>query len=527
MSEVTYRNKKPSESKNKDPSLLVKLLGLKKEAFAHLDEALKNDSSSSSATKGNAAQSKPVKFLYEKSLNLIDQGLKYFEKNKKDLESDDDAEETYSQLNKMKDEASKRLTVLEMNENDMSKLSLNDGAKSKLKPDFLIVDNDSNESMLDNNQLTDATELLHVDDGVQMFYIKNDGVVSMSAQPATISIYSFNKDSNNFSKNIVAFIKIGSWLYPLIPNESPVMKTNYGAYILPNNDENQSKDGSFLGISFSDDFDDDDEKFFEDILGSYGVLIHQTGKNMVQEKQPMVSEEEKPRFYESVNLNQKPQEKINETKTEFVSRKIIDGAQLIGRGVEKTAQYADKTLKNYAEQQKQKIEPRKSPINVPQTFQSTLKTVRRGTGVPVKVSSYVVKKLGSIAASATRTVVEKTKIGAKEPGAKAGVASNAFHLTGSSIHGFGIVYDSLEQAAKSLAASLKNETCQVVDYKYGPGVANCAKEGIQSAANIGLTVYNVKNFRVGKTLGKVGKTMAVAATKETFKTVKDNHQQSK
>ena len=85
--------------------------------------------------------------------------------------------------------------------------------------------------------------------------------------------------------------------------------------------------------------------------------------------------------------------------------------------------------------------------------------------MPVKVSSYVVKKLGSIAASATRTVVEKTKIGAKEPGAKAGVASNAFHLTGSSIHGFGIVYDSLEQAAKSLAASLKNETCQVVDYK--------------------------------------------------------------
>ena len=75
-------------------------------------------------------------------------------------------------------------------------------------------------------------------------------------------------------------------------------------------------------------------------------------------------------------------------------------------------------------------------------------------------------------------------------------------MTGSSLAGFAIVYDSLEQAAKTLASNITNETVTVVEHKYGADAANVTQNGMYSVGNIAVSVNNVKNMKIARTLAK-------------------------
>lgn len=126
-----------------------------------------------------------------------------------------------------------------------------------------------------------ASEILRVDNGVQIFYIADDGSVSTPSYPTTLSIYSFDeqqKSSSESGQKVVGFIRVGSWMYPLVPNESPAMKTNFNAYIFPNGEEDLANSGakcSFVGITFATGTSEDSKTFFEDVLRNYDLLIYQ------------------------------------------------------------------------------------------------------------------------------------------------------------------------------------------------------------------------------------------------------------
>lgn len=130
------------------------------------------------------------------------------------------------------------------------------------------------------DHLQKASEILRVDNGVQIFYIADDGSVSTPSYPTTLSIYSFDESSKAKSndKNVVGFVRVGSWMYPLVPKESPAMKTNFNAYIFPNGEEDVTNSGakcSFVGITFAAGTSDDSKVFFEDVLRNYDLLIYQ------------------------------------------------------------------------------------------------------------------------------------------------------------------------------------------------------------------------------------------------------------
>ena len=149
--------------------------------------------------------------------------------------------------------------------------------------DCIIIENDDESrssssrlnSSLHKNDFTKATEILRIDNGVQLFYIANDGTVSTPSHPATLSVYSFNDETiskyRRKGNNVVGFVRVDSWTYPLVPNESPGMKTNFNAYIFPNQDEHLN----FVGITFADKSNVSGINFFEDVLANYGSLIYQ------------------------------------------------------------------------------------------------------------------------------------------------------------------------------------------------------------------------------------------------------------
>lgn len=337
-------------------------------------------------------------------------------------------------------------------------------SENKLENDFdcLTIDDGSN---YDHNTKTyiknygerfiNADQLLHFDNGSSIFYISKNGTVTTSSAPSSLTIYSFLNDDIEKSaseSNILAFIQVDSWLYPLIPNETPIMKTNFDAYLFPNDDE----DYTFVGLKFSNQINDQQRSFFEDILNNYGQLVHQDSNERSLEI-PVKEAKLYGRNYETPIENEN-YVKSNEKRDGFVSRTIIGGANLVSKGVDKTANYAGNFIHNRGEQLKSKVEPRAQPVHVNRAVQGLFKNVRSGTEVPVKVSSYVTDKLSSIAGSATRKAASKVTGGSKS-------SNGILHVAGSGIKGFSMVQDSFENAAKHLANNLRNETVTIVDYK--------------------------------------------------------------
>lgn len=134
-----------------------------------------------------------------------------------------------------------------------------------------------------------------MDEGVQIFYIADDGSVSTPSYPTTLSIYSFDDENRtNDGKKMIGFIRVGSWMYPLVPNEGPAMKTNFNAYIFPNADEDVTSANhvkcSFVGVTFPPGTPDDLKTFFEDVLRNYDLLIYQN-----REASAAAAEVSKPR----------------------------------------------------------------------------------------------------------------------------------------------------------------------------------------------------------------------------------------
>jgi hypothetical protein len=211
---------------NEKNSLADKLLDLRKQAFAYLDDALSKDSNASLIT-NKTKESGTVIGLYEKSLNIIEEGINYFNKYKSELENNPNAVNTFSQLSRMKHQANERLAYLLRNRQDESTDPQMKNSRYKhLDPndqmdDFELVTIDNNKYKQNSEQFTDANQLLNLSDGARLFYISENRGVSTPPQPATLGLYAFDKVKP--SDNIAAFIKADSWLFPLIPDESPVI----------------------------------------------------------------------------------------------------------------------------------------------------------------------------------------------------------------------------------------------------------------------------------------------------------------
>lgn len=91
----------------------------------------------------------------------------------------------------------------------------------------------SEEQNEDHIQVVSATVIYSIDDGVQIFFITPDGYVSAPSYPAFLKIYKFHEDAPQNPQRPPAFLQVGDWYYPLIPNTSPVLHTSYAAYLFP------------------------------------------------------------------------------------------------------------------------------------------------------------------------------------------------------------------------------------------------------------------------------------------------------
>lgn len=471
--------------------LVDRLISLKKDAFSNLDRALLFDT--------NEASSNPQKIdqsilLYEKSLNYIDKALAFYSDNKSILVKNDNAVTMHSHLTSIRSQTLERVNKLKTIRLNNSNMNAGSTLNSEflaagdqiLADDFLIIDEveddnkqiekEQNKNIL-NEKITNfakAKEFLRLDDGVQLFYIATDGSVSTPSYPTNLSLYFFDQVQDNNEQNIVGFIRVGDWVYPLIPNESPGMKTNFNAYIFPNNEDNSKEPKfSFVGITFSDEIGSEQRQLFEDALVNMSSLIYQDRISESGTKQPQANLTEEKKEEENVSEEEKNMQKS--WSAERIAQSMVNGAQYLSSGLTSTTEYASKYLRTGGEKLKNNMQPRADPVSVDPKLKKVVENVRYGTHATVRVSSFLLDKLSSIASSAAKTVAPHIKNGSTALLNKAGIGSsknesnnyveNVCTVAHGSIQSFGIVYDSLEKAAKTLAKNMSEQTVNVVDYK--------------------------------------------------------------
>jgi spartin len=62
----------------------------------------------------------------------------------------------------------------------------------------------------------------------------------------------------------ISLFQVCDWLYPLVPDRSPVLKCTVGAYMFP--DTMLQAAGCFVGVVLSSELPEDDRELFEDLL---------------------------------------------------------------------------------------------------------------------------------------------------------------------------------------------------------------------------------------------------------------------
>ena len=166
-------------------------------------------------------------------------------------------------------------------------------------------------------------------------------------------------------------------MYPLDPERTTAMKTNYNAFIFPNNsgeEEKESKDKincKFVGVMFNEAVNGEIRNTFEDVLNNFAIIIEQQHQQQLQARQSQItsSTDQKMKQEDVIIIDDDDdEEKKKEGTAEYLSRNLVSGAKFINRGVTATTEFTNKYLNIGGEKLKTQIKPNETVSKVDPTL---------------------------------------------------------------------------------------------------------------------------------------------------------------
>ncbi|KAM6179018.1 spartin [Rhynchocyon petersi] len=393
----------------------------------------------------------------------------------------------------------------------------------------------------------DADELLLIPNGVQIFFVNPAGEVSAPSYPGYLRIVRFLDNSlDTFLKRPPGFLQVCDWLYPLVPDRSPVLKCTVGAYMFP--DTMLQASGCFVGVVLSSELPEDDRELFEDLLRQMSDLRLQAnwsqeeGENEFQipgrvrppsdQRSHALGTEEraqdpgakesrhkgkrgkqvKDASGEEINLSHiVPYEPGSDEKakelpewSEKVAQNILSGASWVSWGLVKGAEFTGKAIQKGASKLRERIQPEEKPVEVSPAVTRGLHIAKQATGGAAKVSQFLVDGVCTVAncvgkelaphvkKHGSKLVPESLK---KDKDGKSPL-DGALVVAASSVQGFSTVWQGLECAAKCIVSNVSAETVQTVRHKYGHSAGEATHDAVDSALNVGVTAYNMDNIGI-------------------------------
>jgi len=356
----------------------------------------------------------------------------------------------------------------------------------------------------------EATELFNLPD-VHIFFVSSSGKVSTFSEPSTLRIFKFNQPEDD--GRCQTFIQVSGWTHPLIPGASPVFEAGNGAFMFP--DAYGEDEGAAVGIVIADD----------SVFNVEGEAQVQLAKLLDELTSSLKKEEVKEN-----DAN------VNEHKLGPVGLTVFKGAKLLGKTVEQGADQGAKLIEYVADKQKAKIQVQedRKDAKVNAALKTTVKGANYATKATVKVSGFVANRLGKLSKGLSNHLAKKmapapamsdSNSGGGE-GAKKPRSSSMYNLMDAARGGllaYGTVYSSLEESAKVLGKSMKDESVQVIEKKYGGEAGQLHLEAMTAAGNAAMTYMNIQSCgakglvkRTAKDTGKkVGKALLEAHAKDS------------
>uniref|UniRef100_H0UTL4 Spartin n=1 Tax=Cavia porcellus TaxID=10141 RepID=H0UTL4_CAVPO len=350
----------------------------------------------------------------------------------------------------------------------------------------------------------DADELILIPNGVQIFFVNPAGEVSAPSYPGYLRIVRFLDNSLDTVLNRPpGFLQVCDWLYPLVPDRSPVLKCSVGAYMFP--DTMLQAAGCFVGVVLSSELPEDDRELFEDLLRQMSDLRLQT----------------KGTSNEDINLSHiVPCEPVSEERakelpewSEKVAQNILSGASWVSWGLVKGAEFTGKAIQKGASKLRERIQPEEKPVEVSPAVSKGLYIAKQATGGAAKVSQFLVDGVCSVANCVGKELAPHVK----KHGSKLvpeslkrdkdgkSTLDGAMVVAASSVQGFSTVWQGLECAAKCIVDNVSAETVQTVRYKYGHNAGEATHHAVDSAINVGVTAYNIDNIGIKAMVKKTAK----------------------
>jgi len=326
----------------------------------------------------------------------------------------------------------------------------------------------------------EAEELFNLPDSVHIFFITASGKVSTFSEPSTLRIFRFKETSEGETN---AFIQVGGWTHPLLPGASPVLEAGNGAFMFP---DVYGDDGSCVGLVLADDtpFNADGEAQRQLAL----ILDELTA---LKKEEPSASDQ---------NLGK-------------IGSVLLKSAQVVGKSMEKGAEKATHLIEYVSEKQKAKIQPCDEDVKVNRALKTSVKGAKFATKATVKVSGFVSKRVGKLSKRLANHLAKKM-----EPSVTGAISSNggggapkssSMHNIVDAARGgllaYGTIYASLEDSAKVLGKSVKEESVQVMEKKYGKESGKVFEDSLTSAGNATMTYMNIQSLGVKGLVKKTAK----------------------
>ncbi|XP_020834373.1 spartin isoform X2 [Phascolarctos cinereus] len=359
----------------------------------------------------------------------------------------------------------------------------------------------------------DVEELILIPSGVQIFFVTPAGEVSAPSYPGYLRIVKFLDTTSEAARNRPpGFLQVCDWLYPLMPNQSPVLSCSSGVYMFP--DATLQMSGSCVGVVLSSELPEEDRELFEDLLKQMSDLRIQAAGTSSEE----------------INLSQVvpfqpiPEENVRVLPewSEKVSQNILSGASWLSWGLVKGAELTGKVIQKGASKLREHIEPEEKPLEVSPAVSKGLHIAKQATGGAVKVSQFLVEGVCSIANCVGRELAPHVKKHGgklvpeslkKDKDGKSPL-EGAMVVAASSLQGFSTVWQGMECAAKCIVKKVTSETVHTVQHKYGADAGHATDNAMNSAINVGVTAFNIDNIGIKAVVTRTAKQTGKAILEE-------------
>ncbi|CAJ0961404.1 unnamed protein product, partial [Mesorhabditis belari] len=419
--------------------------------------------------------------MYERGLNLIAEAEK--DKNAKKAE-------LWSTMQEAKKSVENRITALQkmgpknLAKDGLSPMESGIPAEVEMKRSKEMTEQDKNKDQirqnLDSAGDQEAELVYFLPSGVQLFTIEGEETAAPT-YPTSLEILRFKEDFSITNKEVKeraeAFIQVGPWVYPLMKEKTPILKNEFGAYVLAN--PTPEHPNMMVAIMLPFDLEPKLVDEFEYVLREYADLRSEEIKDLL-------TADERSRL------------------SERIARLLVTTGEKIAWGVHSTTAKVTSKVEEKNVQYRSTRMPTDQPVNISPAIKTGVVYMHKGGKVVAKCTRFLLDKIGDMGVAVGKTIASGAKDTFGE-GKTGGMVTGTITVIGGGIAGVSTVWIALEDASKNLCKSIANETVENVRLKYGDEAAQTTHHALHATGHTSLAAVQLWDLGPRSVAGRMAR----------------------